>query len=130
MAGTIAQIRAALKSSLSGFTDANKYDFEPKSGQSLRVIVSWPDSWDPHADFSGSRDIVVPVRFEVPWNDDESSDDKLMAYMEAAVAALEAATLTGVADSVRCLPFTDIGARQLPDDTRVMQFVVPVEVYA
>jgi hypothetical protein len=130
MAGTIAQIRAALKTSLASFTDANKYGFEPKSGQSLRVIVSWPDSWDPHADLSGGRDIVVPVRFEVPWVDDESSDAKLMAYMNAAVAALEAATLTGVADSVRCLPFTDIGARRLSDETSVMQFVVPVEVYA
>jgi hypothetical protein len=130
MAGTIAQIRAALKTSLAGFTDANKYGFEPKKGQSLRVVVSWPDTWDAHSDLSGSRTIVVPVRFEVPWDDDESSDAKLMAYMNAAVAALEAATLTGVADSVTCLPFTDIGARQFPDDTRIMQFVVPVEVYA
>lgn len=128
--GTIAQIRAALKTSASSFTDANRFDFEPKTPAGNRVIVSWPDTLDPHPTFGTTVDYVIPVRFEVPWNDDESSDDKLMAYMYAARDALEATVVTGVCDSVACLPFTEIGARRLNDDSMVMQFTVPVSVYA
>lgn len=128
----LAAMRAALKSNIAGtLTAFQVYDYEPKNPKYPCAIVSWPTDLNPMAAFGGVVDCVFPVRFQVIWNGDESSDQALMDAMEAAVNAIESApTLSGNAGSVACQPFTEIGATTLPDDRAVMQFVIPVEVFA
>lgn len=128
---TVAAIRAGIKSNLSTVTTVNRFDFEHKNPPAQpSVTISWPDRLDPAPVQGTGRDLTIPVRFEVPWDDDESSDALLESLMDSAVAAIESdRTLGGACDDLRCLPFTDIGARRLPDETVVMQFVIPVEVF-
>ena len=126
---TVAAIRAAIKSNLSSVS-AEPYDFERKNTPATpTVTVSWPDNLDPAPVQGTGRDITIPVRVEVPWGDDESSDALLESLMDAVVSAIESdRTLGGACDDLRCGSFTDIGARRMPDDTVMMQFVVPVEI--
>lgn len=129
--GTVAQHRAGLKANLAAvFTSADVFDFESKKFPAGSVwVVSWPEDFAPHMTHGGDRNITYPVRFEIPWGDDESSDDAIEAAMQAAVAAIEAdPTLGGSCDDLACLPFTNIGVSRRSDETVVLQFVVPVEV--
>lgn len=126
---TIKQHRAAIADALSSL-EGEKYDHELKSFPGVpRFVVSFPEDFDPDAAY-GSRTIVYPVRYEIPWDHDESTDDALEDAMQAIAATIHAdPTLGGVVDSARCRPFTNIGAVILPDESRVLQFVVPVEVF-
>lgn len=128
---TIAEHRAAIASALSDvFTTTETFDHELKKfPAAARFVVSFPESFDPDAAYGG-RTVVYPVRYEIPWDHDESTDDALEAAMQAVADTVHNdPTLGGVVDSARCLPFTNIGAAVLPDETRVLQFVVPVEVF-
>ncbi len=131
---SLATIRSRIKTNISGdanFSAYEVYDYEPKNPHHPCVVVGWPDTYDPRADFAGNLDLVIPVRFELVWIDDEESDDTLMSAMDNAVAAIEDdRTLSANADDLSCAAFTDIGSRTLPDDTVVFQFVVPVEIMA
>lgn len=126
---TIAQHRAAIKTALASLT-GDKFDHELKKFAAVpRWVVSFPESFDPDA-ATGARTIVYPVRYEIPWDHDESSDDALEAAMQAVADTIHTdPTLGGVVDSARCLPFTNIGAARMSDETVVLQFVAPVEVF-
>jgi hypothetical protein len=125
----IAAIRAAIKSNLSTLTTLHRYDFEPKDPKFPCAVVSWPDQLDPRATLGGGVDLVIPVRFQVMWNGDESTDQALMDLMEAAVNAIESdPDLNNTVDDVSCGPFSNIGVGQTEDGRTFMQFVVPVEV--
>jgi hypothetical protein len=127
----IALMRAAIKSNLSSITGLERYDFEPKSPRRPCAIVSWPEEFDPRGYLGGGVDLVIPVRFELAWLGDESSDQALMDLMESAVNAIESdPDLNSKAASVACGRFTNIGVRQEPDGTTVMTFTIPVEVMA
>jgi hypothetical protein len=127
----IAAIRAAIKSNLSTLTTLERYDFEPRDPKWPCAIVSWPDELDPRATFDGNVDIVIPVRFQVAWTGDESSDQALMDLMEAAVNAIESdRDLGSTVGDLSCGPFTNIGGGETQDGRTFMQFVVPVEVLA
>lgn len=127
---SIADHRAAIKAALSSLA-GDKFTHELKRFPSnARWVVSWPDSIDTRPTYGGERTLIYPVRFEIPWDDDESADAALETAMDAVVAAIEAdTTLGGKVHSVACLPFQGIGAARLLDETVVMQFIVPVEVY-
>ena len=129
--GTVAQHRAAIKDNIETVLSATVRDYESLGIPSgIVYTVSWPDSFNPHADQGTARDIVYPVRFECPWGDDKAADDKLEAAMQSIVAAIESdPTLNGACDDLACGPFVDIGAVTKPDETRWMTFVVPVEVF-
>jgi hypothetical protein len=127
----IAAIRAAIKSNLSTLTTLHRYDFEPRDPKHPCAVVSWPDELDPRATFDGNVDLVIPVRFQVAWNGDESADQALMDLMEAAVAAIESdRDLNSTVGDLSCGPFTNIGAGQTEDGRTFMQFVIPVELLA
>jgi hypothetical protein len=127
----IANIRAQLKANVATTLDIEGYDYEAKNKHYPCFTVSWPDQLNPRAAHGGVVDLVIPIMFEVIWLGDESSDRALMDLMEAAVNAIEFdSDLNGYCDDVACGPFSDIGSRTLPDDRVVMQFVVPVEIFA
>ena len=85
-------------------------------------------SGDDHA-LAGDVDLVLPVPVVIPWSDDNSSDAALETAMDTVVAAIESdRTLGGDCDDLSCRPYTDIGARTMPNDTVVITFTVPVEV--
>lgn len=129
---SLATIRAGLKTNLATvFTDYTIYDYEPKSPVQNAIIIGWPDIYDIRVDQGSAQDIAIPVRFEIAWQDDESSDAQLETAMDAALAALEVdRTLGGACDDLSCAPFTDIGARTMPDDKVNITFTVPVEILA
>jgi hypothetical protein len=128
----LASIRNQIKSNISStFTTYEVYDYEPKSPRFPCAIVSWPDTFDPRVTMAGDVDLTFPVRFMLVWKGDESSDQALMDAMEAAVNAIESdRNLGNNVDDISCGPLTNIGAVTMPDDTVIMQFVVPVEVLA
>jgi hypothetical protein len=127
----IAAIRAAIKANLSTITTLERYDFEPKDVKLPCAVVSWPDELDPRVTFEGDVDLVIPVRFQVAWTGDESSDQALLDLMETVVAAIESdRDLNSTAADLSCGPFTNIGAGETQDGRTFMQFVVPVEVLA
>lgn len=128
----LAAIRNQIKANISvTLSDFEVYDYEPKAPRFPCAIVSWPETLDPRATMAGDIDLVFPVRFMIVWKGDESSDLALMETMEAAVNAIESdRDLDGNADDLSCGPFTGIGAVTMPDDTVVMQFIIPVEVMA
>jgi len=129
--GTLSAIRTALKDNLSALDGYSVFDYEPKTAPPWAIIVGWPDSYDPRATMAGDRDILVPVRVVIPWQDDNSSDDALETAMDAVVDAIESdRDLGGACDDLSCRSFTSIGARTMPNDTVVMTFTVPVEVLA
>jgi hypothetical protein len=128
--GTLSQIRTGLKlnleSAMSGYT---VLDYEHKAPPAWAIIVGWPDVYDPRATYGGDIDLVIPVRVEIPWQDDDSSDDALDQAMAAIVAAIETdRTLSGVCSDLSCAPYTDIGARTMPNDAVNITFTVPVEI--
>lgn len=111
------------------FASWQVYSYEPKNPHHPCVVIGWPDVYDPRGTFAGNNDVIIPVRFELVWLDDESSDEELMCAMDDAVAAIETdRTLAANVDDLSCAAFTDIGSRTLPDDTVIFQFVVPVEI--
>lgn len=130
--GTIAQHRAGIKANLDAEwpTEVDVLTHETKTTPSGNwFVVSFPDSYS-RPDAGTARTIVYPVRFEIPWDDDESSDAALETFMAAAMDAIESdPTLGGSCDSAACLNITDIGASRKLDDKVVLQFVVPVEVF-
>ena len=130
--GTIAQHRAGIKANLDDAwpTQVDVLTHETKATPSGNwFVVSFPESFA-RADLGVARTLVYPVRFEIPWDDDESSDAAIESFMEAAVDAIESdPTLGGSCDSAACLNITDIGASRKLDDRVVLQFVVPVEVF-
>ncbi len=130
--GTIAQHRAGIKANLeTTFTDSTVRDHESKQlPAGLSWVVSWPDTFDPSPTQGSERTLVYSVRFEVPWDDDESSDNALETAMQTCVAAIEVdRTLGSSCDDAICLPFINIGAARRADETVVMMFTVPVEVF-
>ncbi len=105
------------------------YDYEPKDPQRPCVVIGWPETYDPRGDFAGNIDLIIPVRFEMVWNDDVDVDDEMMTAMDEARDAIEAdRTLNSTVDDLSCGAFSDIGARQAPDEKVVAQFIVPVEI--
>lgn len=130
--GTIAQHRAGIKANLDTQwpTEVDVLTHETKTTPSGNwFVVSFPDSYA-RPDIGTARTIVYPVRFEIPWDDDESSDAALETFMGAAMDAIESdPTLGGSCHSAACLNITDIGASRKLDDKVVLQFVVPVEVF-
>ena len=125
----LAAVRTGLKTNLSTLTDYNVFDYEPKTAPPWAIIIGWPDSYDPRAILAGDVDLVLPVRIVIPWFDDNSSDDALETAMDTVVAAIESdRTLGAACDDLSCRPYTDIGARTMPNDTVVITFTVPVEV--
>ena len=128
----LAAVRNRIKTNLAdAIHGLEVYDYEPKTPHHPIAVVAWPTNLNPRATQAGDIDVTIPVRFEVVWLGDESSDQALMDLMEAAVNAIESdRDLNGNVDDLSCGPFTDIGARTLNDDRVVMQFVVPVEILA
>lgn len=126
----LAVIRNQIKDNIITALDTFEvYDYEPKSPRFPCAIVSWPETLDPRVTMAGDIDVVFPVRFMIVWKGDESSDRALMDAMEAAVNAIESdRDLNNNVDDLSCGPFTGIGAVTMPDDTVVMQFIIPVEV--
>ena len=128
--GVLADARRGIKSNLetrmSGYT---VLDYEHKTPPPHSIVVSWPDMYDPRVTLEGDTDLIIPVRVEIPWQDDDSSDQALEDAMDTIRAAIESdRTLGGKVDDILCAPFTNIGARTMPNDAVIMTFTVPVEV--
>lgn len=130
--GTIAQHRAGIAANIAAVFTANEtWTYERKSYPAGgNWIIGWPLEYEPQVDQGSARTILYSVRFEVPWGDDLTADDALETAMQAAKAAIESdRTLGGSCDSAVCLAFTNIGAAARLDESTVLQFVVPVEVF-
>ena len=129
---SLTTIRAGLKYNIEVyFPGYTVLDYEHKSPPAHSIIVGWPDHYDARPVMGVAVDMVIPVRWEIPWQDDESSNNALEEAMGAAVAAIESdRTLGGACSDLSCAPFTDIGARTMPSDAVNITFTVPVEVIA
>lgn len=127
-------IRTGIKTNIAAdanFAGWTIYDVEPRNPMRPCAIVGWPDTYDPRGTYGGNIDLVIPVRFEQVWRDDQENDTDLMAAMDNAVAAIESdRTLGGACDDLAVGSFSDIGVRGMPDDTVVAQFSCPVEIMA
>jgi hypothetical protein len=127
---SLTAIRAGLKCNIEPYFDGyTVLEYEHKSPPAHAIVVGWPDHYDPRPVQGTGDDLVIPVRFEIPWQDDESSNLALEDAMDAAVTAIESdRTLGGACDDLSCAPFIDIGARTMPSDAVIITFTVPVEV--
>jgi hypothetical protein len=125
-------IRAALADNIlsdPNFSDFEVYAYEVKDPRRPAIIVGWPETYDPRADYAGDIDLIIPVRVEIVWLDDAGTDDMLMSAMENLRDAIETdRTLQNNVDDVSCAPFEEIGTRTSGDDTVIVQFSVPVEI--
>jgi hypothetical protein len=128
--GALADARAGLKDNLAArMSRYSVFGYEHKSPPAYSIIVSWPDMYDPRVTMAGDIDLIIPVRVEIPWQDDKSSDAELEEAMDTIVAAIEwDRTLGGTVGDLSCASFTDIGSRVLPNESVIMTFTVPVEI--
>lgn len=130
----ISTIRTGIKNVLDDVSGVKAYDFQTDAPQlpagGAAVVVSWPDTWDPHIDFNAGSELDIALKVLVQFANDQVGDALLETMLDRIVTALEASgadTTIGGALLVRSV--TNVGRYELGQGVYALGCEINVRVY-